>query len=648
MSTYIIEDTTLASIGNAIRNQWHISDTFTPAEMAAKINATPLGMNVKVGSNIHINSTTGKWERPSTWPDLDAILEPIEANTSDFVVMTYDLTCHPDYHWIGYSAHLGTGNAWYLARLLPDENAENGWITGTTFTCSSGDMIRYDLTEETDDANVQVWVLWSNGHIDYCGFIPNTSTTANNYYNNMQPCVERAGYLPWCYNWGRDRSMNYNYRCGSTMWMERDALVPGKYADVTTLANAWAHSYNLREIDFSEWDTSGWHVTNLLNVFGSCPLLKSLDLSKWDTDDWTVGSFSYAFTGCYSLEELDLSSWNTENWAVTTLNSTWQGCSSLKKLDVSTWDTSNWAVTSLQNTWFNCQSLLELDLNHWSTSDWAVTTLSSTWSTCISLQKLNIKDWETDNWPVTTIADAWNSCFSLKKLELNDWDTSGWTVTTLSNTWYSCASLEELNVEDWDTSSWAVTSLNQTWGQCFSLKTFEPAEWNTSNWAVTTLYYTWRSNICLEELDLTGWDTSKWAITSLSNTWRRCYNLKSLDIHNWDTSSWVVTNTSGMFSDNNNLEELLTPASIGIKSSQTSSVSEVPLGYRLKTFSGYAIYVAHNYSSGCYNLTTSSLQSMLNRLPTVSSKTVTLGSYNKIKLSAADIAVATQKGWTVA
>ena len=43
-----------------------------------------------------------------------------------------------------------------------------------------------------------------------------------------------------------------------------------------------------------------------------------------------------------------------------------------------------------------------------------------------------------------------------------------------------------------------------------------------------------------------------------------------------------------------------------------------------------------------------SLTATLGRLPTVTNQTITLGQTNKLKLTAAEIAVATQKGWTVA
>lgn len=68
----------------------------------------------------------------------------------------------------------------------------------------------------------------------------------------------------------------------------------------------------------------------------------------------------------------------------------------------------------------------------------------------------------------------------------------------------------------------------------------------------------------------------------------------------------------------------------------------------LENYTGTNICTTENYSNSI-RLTSTSLKSILNRLQTVSStKTLTLGAQNLLKLTAEDIAVATNKGWTVA
>ena len=122
--------------------------------------------------------------------------------------------------------------------------------------------------------------------------------------------------------------------------------------------------------------------------------------------------------------------------------------------------------------------------------------------------------------------------------------------------------------------------------------------------------------------------------------------LKKLDIHTWDTSDWAVTNNGGCFNSIYTLKECLTPTSFNLTSS--SSNNNVPNSWNLETFNGFTFYQNCSYSSS-YKLTITSLVNIISHLPTLSStKTITLGTVNKLKLTAEQIAVATQKGWTVA
>ena len=69
---------------------------------------------------------------------------------------------------------------------------------------------------------------------------------------------------------------------------------------------------------------------------------------------------------------------------------------------------------------------------------------------------------------------------------------------------------------------------------------------------------------------------------------------------------------------------------------------------QLKEFNGMVIYKNHSYADA-KRLSIQSLNAIFDRLPTVSTaRTITLGQVNKLKLTPEEIAVATQKGWTVA
>ena len=89
--------------------------------------------------------------------------------------------------------------------------------------------------------------------------------------------------------------------------------------------------------------------------------------------------------------------------------------------------------------------------------------------------------------------------------------------------------------------------------------------------------------------------------------------------------------------------------SLGVVPTQASNVTDhrpnVPC---IQHFTGVKIYVNHTYVAALM-LTSASLRAILQRLPTVTAaRTITLGQTNKLKLTAEEIAVATQKGWTVA
>ena len=177
-------------------------------------------------------------------------------------------------------------------------------------------------------------------------------------------------------------------------------------------------------------------------------------------------------------------------------------------------------------------------------------------------------------------------------MDLSTWDTSNWAVISLAYTWQNCRKLKELDLSTWVTSGWAVTTIAYCWSDCVSLKELDLSTWDTSGWALTTVSSSWANNISLYKLDLTGWDMSGCSASiTVSNTWATCYGLVE--------------------------------------------------------YSGLALPVAHSYSVSTY-LTVDSLVDMLTVLPTVSSKKITIGATNKAKLTAEQLAIATNKGWTVA
>ena len=326
MSLYSVTGDTMTGIADAVRNMRHEKKAMTPAQIEAKIRASRLGIPIVVST--HINPETGEWERPVDWPDIDALAAQIVGDV-DCVYLTYDLRKTPGYGWIGLYAETADNSAWTAER----GHIENGaFVADETISTASKGYLRRALVDA--EGSVQIWRISSTGHITAIGFCPNTGTNADNYQNNLQPCVQRAGTLPWCVRWAGSVGVNYNFTCGGTMWLERDALKPGKNAVVKDLSSCWNACYSLQSLDVSGWDTTNWAVTNLSYCWNSCYSLQSLDLSGWDTTNWAVTDLSYCWASCYSLQSLDVSGWDTTNWAVTNNSSMFASCQNLRALKI--------------------------------------------------------------------------------------------------------------------------------------------------------------------------------------------------------------------------------------------------------------------------------------------------------------------------
>lgn len=553
MADYLIQDTTMQGIADAVRNMRHEKGEMTPAQIEAKIKESVMGIPVTISN--HINPKTGKWERPADWPDIDALADQIVGD-QDCVYLTYDLRKTPGYGWVGIWAKTENSSAWTIER---GHIFEGLFVADYTVSIAHNGYFREALDDTYGD--VQIWRVTATGHITNFAFASDTNGSTS-FRCDCQPCVQRAGTLPWLQRVETNRGQGGTSL--SNIWIERDALTFGKNAVITTLANCWGYSYSLQSLDLSKFNTSNWQITSLNGTWGVCISLHEIDTSSWDTSNWTVTSLQTCFSQCYSLRSLDLSGW----------------------------DTSNWAVTSLQRCWFQCFALQSIDMTGWDTTNWAVTTLEQTFNLCMSLQDLDLSSWNTENWNITTLTNCFAQCYSLTALDLHYLDTSNWHVSFLNNCFYDCCSLRSINIAGWDTSDWNVTNMANIFFNCRSI----------------------------ELIDLSGWDVSNWNISGMNNFFPGCFSLREIK----GMSSWGF-----------------------VKNLSVANV--IPTDSLLfQTFDGIQIGVNHSYNN-CFMLTPQSLINILTALPTVSStQTITLGTHNKLKLTPEQIAIATNKGWTVA
>ena len=414
---------------------------------------------------------------------------------------------------------------------------------------------------------------------------------------------------------------------------------------------------NLTSLDLSSWDTS--NVEHMQSMFDNCSSLTSLDITMWPLNDitqtaisslpvgddakneiqassnftvptgWTLiysnpydiaiytcnasgvlPAFNTEYTG-YSTEETDNGDGTyttyirTNDLDVMPTRYSFSGKTALlsvEKLKV----TSN--VTTMTNMFYDCGNLTSLEgIETWNTSN--VTDMSYMFYSCKKLTSLEgIENWNTSN--VTNMYITFYNCSNLTSLDLSGWDTS--KVTNMGSMFKNCTGLTNLNVSNFDVSK--ISSMKEMFYNCNNLTSLEGIEnWNTSN--VTNMTYMFAYCFNLTSLDLSVFVTSN--VIYMNGVFCYCTGLTSLNVSGWDTSN--VTDMTSMFTGCSNLTSLdsMTNISVGLALSNT-------------------------------NLDTSSLLDVIDNLATVTAtKTLKLGTTLLAKLTEEQIAVATNKGWTV-
>ena len=345
-------------------------------------------------------------------------------------------------------------------------------------------------------------------------------------------------------------------------------------------------------------DISSWDDFSNISFAGNAALVRVEKIKVTSK----VTNMSNMFYNCANLTNLDLSGWNTSK--VTAMNSMFNGCTNLTSLDVSGFDTSE--VTNMSAMFNNCNKLTSLDVSGFDTSE--VTNTNSMFFNCSKLTSLDVSGWDTFN--VIYMGGMFNGCSELTSLDVSGFDTS--EVTDMSNMFNNCNKLTSLDLSGWDTSN--VTLMNNMFYSCSNLTRLDVSGFDTSK--VTNMYSIFSNCSKLTSLDVSGWDTSK--VIDMSSMFHSCSELTSLDLSGWDTSE--VTNMSRMFYNCNNLKSLDAMMNVTVSLSLSGT-----------------------------KLDTSSLLDVINNLATVTTtKTLTLGTTLLAKLTAEQIAVATNKGWTVA
>jgi surface protein len=261
-------------------------------------------------------------------------------------------------------------------------------------------------------------------------------------------------------------------------------------------------------------------------------------------------------------------------------------------------------VTDMSYMFYDCNELAKLDTSKLDTSN--VTDMSYMFYGCDKLTELDLSSFDTSN--VTNMQYMFTTCRKLTKLDLSSFDTSN--VTRATYMFSSCTSLPELNVSNFNTIN--MTNMDNMFRDCSKLTELNVKNFNTSNAKNVSRMFEGCKNI--SELDLSNFDFSK--VTSIEYIFNYCTNL--LTIHSFKNLGKAFT------SKTTNLSVYTISFSTNSNISHESLVDVITNGL-------YDLNLTYNVANG----------------GTLYTQKFSVGSKNLAKLSPEEIAIATNKGWTV-
>ena len=232
---------------------------------------------------------------------------------------------------------------------------------------------------------------------------------------------------------------------------------------------------------------------------------------------------------------------------------------------------------------------------------------------------------------VTNVMGMFYNCTNLKYIPQYDFSK----VTDMSYMFGHCESLT--SIPDMDTSN--VTDMREMFVDCYNLTTIPKL--NTSKVTDTHNMF----DYCKSLTSVPDMNTSN--VTNMSRMFASCKNLISAP--QLDTSK--ATDMHDMFSGCNNLKSVPQLDASSITSIQSfAGISSIfSMCYELTDFGGFINLKVDLDMRSCEKLTHESAMNIINNLAKVSvSRTLKFAKTTYDTLSSAEIAKATNKGWTVA
>lgn len=291
------------------------------------------------------------------------------------------------------------------------------------------------------------------------------------------------------------------------------------------------------------------------------------------------------------------------------------------------------SLTSLAGMFANCRALEKIDgMATWDVSN--VTSMDSLFLNCFLMSDFS----DILNWDVSNVQNT-NTIFQGTGIS-SVFDLSNWTINSsngLSNFVRNCKNLKKIILPNISASNFGFNDILRETDSC------EEVIFTGNNFAPSSLSYTFNSAKSLRYIDTTTWDLSN--CTNMNLMFINCSSLKSIDFSQKDTSK--VTKMQQFASGCENLRFIdFTGCDFSnITDTATNQFANCHSLIRLKGFVYYQSFSLTNSTL----MPVESLVEVLTNLPTVSSsKTITLGTTNKNKLTAEQMAIATEKGWTIA
>ena len=410
---------------------------------------------------------------------------------------------------------------------------------------------------------------------------------------------------------------------------------------VTSTANMFYDCRNLLNLDaISNWDTSSLTTPN--GMFYDCYKIRKLNLKNWNVSKITTTSSMFYY--CYSLKEILFPSGPTSN--ITSISCMFYYCTALQKIDVSWLKMDAGTCTIIGRAFYYCYCITELNFpNNWDLSgvNNSNYSLTSIFYNCHSLQKITgITNWDLRGVTSQPGDNIFAECWSLKTLDISGWKIN---ATNYANMFIRCFSLENINISGFDFSN--CTSVGNMFQDCQSLKSITyPSTWNTSKLTSTASMFQGCFSLPAINIDFSTWDFSK--VTTIASMFAYCHSLRTLSINNWNLP--LCTTIATIFNYCHSIEEISWSGWSIPKVTTTSPGRLLADCWSLKKMTGFPpIKLAFNMQN-TNSLPKDEFVTLFNNLENTggTARTLNLSTQNLNRLSAAEKAIATNKGWTLA